>query len=268
MRLVGWLCALLLFPGLAQAGEPARFTAQLEGELVIGPQGQVLEVAFKDAGWLGDDVRRGYEAKVREWKFAPVLVQGQPISARGRMRLELVAERDDEARTAQFAIQRAVFLDPETYRGPDKAPSLRAPLYPRDAALTGVGALVVVAARVDAHGKPTDAATEYLHLTGPDPGAQGRRFAGQFQRATLATIKYWTIKGVEPGELVRIPVRYIAPGQSREERRWTRVRPVPVEVPAWVVAAAAAHAPVELADSGERGSARLRLLTPLGGPAD
>jgi hypothetical protein len=35
-------------------------------------------------------------------------------------------------------------------------------------------------------------------------------------------------------------------------------------VPAWVVAASAAQAPIELADSGERGSARLRLLTPLG----
>lgn len=266
MRLAGLLCALLLASGLAQAGEPARFTAQLEGELVIGPQGQVLELAFKDAGWLGEDVRRGYEAKVREWRFEPVLVQGQPISARGRMRLELLAERDDEARTANFAIHRAVFLDPETYRGPDRVPSLRAPLYPRDAALTGIGALVVVAARVDAGGKPTEAATEYLHLTGPDPGAQGRRFANQFQRATLAAIKYWTLQGVAPGELVRIPVRYIAPGQSREERRWTRVRPVPVDVPAWVVAASAAQAPIELADSGERGSARLRLLTPLGLP--
>ncbi|GGA79572.1 hypothetical protein GCM10011521_17280 [Arenimonas soli] len=259
-----WMAGMLLaLAGSAQAADTARFTAEVEGTLTIGTEGQVLDVQLRDADWMGEPVVEGYLLKIRGWRFEPVVENGEPVNATSPMRLRLAALRNDAEKTARFAIEQAWFPDPEQSRELP-AGMKRHPVYPADAARNGVGAVVILVARVDAQGVPEDVAVEYLHLTGRDPGSHGRRLAGQFVKATQAAARRWRIDGADARGLVRIPVKYTPPAFSPPRAGWERVYPVTLESPAWLAGALAGEAQVlDLAANGTRASSKLRLLTPL-----
>lgn len=258
------LMLILLVASAVASAEPAYFTTSVEGELTIGPQGEVVDVTLKDADWMGDPVVEGYRQKLRGWRFEPIIEDGRAVQARGEMRLTLVAVRDDEKKTAHFAIRHVHFPDPEAKAQPIERAKFRAPMYPGDAARNGVGAQVILVARVDAAGTPTEIAVEQLHLTGPQPGSHAKRIASQFARASTAAAKHWTLNGVEPGSLVHLPIKYTPPAFSPPRGGWERIYPVSMEVPDWVEQARQAEQRVlALAEDGSPSTSRLQLLTPL-----
>ncbi|WP_374602069.1 hypothetical protein [Arenimonas sp.] len=259
-----WMVGLLLaLAGGVQATDTARFTAEVQGRLTIGTEGQVLDVQLDDADWMGEPVVEGYKQKIRGWRFEPVLENGEPVNASSPMRLRLAAVRNDVEKTAYFAIEQAWFPDPEQSRALPEGMN-RHPVYPADAVRNGVGAVVVLVARVDGEGEPQDVAVEYLHLTGRDPGNQGRRLAAQFANASKAAARRWRLEGADADGLVRIPVKYTPPAFSPPRAGWERVYPVAQETPAWLGKALEGEAQVvELASNGTRASSKLRLLTPL-----
>ncbi|PRH82590.1 hypothetical protein [Arenimonas caeni] len=265
MRTILLACLLLAGPA-ATASEQSHFRATVKGELTIGTDGGVLEVRFDDAAWMKPPVREGYEDQIRSWRFEPILEDGKAVNAIGRMSLQLSAMRDDEAGRAEFRIDRAYFLDPEPAdgaAGEDRAGLLRPPVYPADAARAGVGAFVGMVVRLDADGLPEQVAMEKLAFSGVEPRSHGRRLATQFEKATLAAARSWRFPGYEAGQVLRVPVTYSPPRFPAQSAGWVQVFPTVREVPAWVLAEHGARQPVELAASGERGSERLRLLTPL-----
>ena len=258
------LMLTLLFAPVAAFAEPAFFTTTVEGELTISPQGEVVDVKLADADWMGEPVVEGYRQKLRGWRFEPIIENGQAVQARGEMRLTLVAARDDEKQTAHFAVRHVYFPDPEAEVQPIERATFRAPVYPGDAARNGMGAQVILVARVDAAGKPSEIAVEQLHLTGPQPGSHAKRIAGQFARASTAAAKHWTLNGIEPGSLVHLPIKYTPPAFSPPRSGWERIYPVRMEVPDWVEQARQAEQRVlALAEDGSPSTTRLRLLTPL-----
>lgn len=265
MRALFATCLLLASAAL-HAGEVSHFRASVQGELTIGPDGSVVDVRFEDAKWMAPPVREGYEKQVRAWRFEPILEDGQPVNAVGRMSLQLSAVRDDAAGRAEFRIDQAYFLDPEpdtATRRAERAGSLRHPVYPEDPARSGVGAHVGVVVRLGADGAPADLAVEKLALVGAEPRSLGRKFASQFERATLAAVKHWRFPGYEAGQVLRVPVSYTPPRFAGPRAGWTPVHPMPREVPAWVLADASGRDAIQLAAGGEAPSERLRLLTPL-----
>lgn len=258
--LLAWLF-LLAMPAISAEG-PRHFQAQLSGELTIAPDGSVADVRFERADWMAAPVRAGYEQQVRAWRFEPIIEDGKPVRAVGRMHLKLAAMRDDQANRAEFLIQGVRFLDPVTTDAPAMSANLaRAPGYPRDAAHAGIGANVHVALKLGPDGVPELLGVNEIELFGAAPGFAAGKMASRFEKSTLAAAKHWRFPGYEEGSVVYVPVRYSPPGWSNEG--WIPVHPVAHEVPAWLVAEAAGGQAVELADNGEAVSKRLRLTTPL-----
>lgn len=257
---------LLLAAAAAHAGDVSHFRANVQGELTIGPDGSVVDVRFDEAKWMAPPVREGYEQQVRAWRFEPILEDGKPVNAIGRMSLQLSAKRDDAAGRAEFRIDRAYFLDPEPDTAAGRAPRggpLRQPVYPEDPARSGVGAEVGVVLRLGADGAPEEVAVEEFSFRGDSPRSLSKKFASQFERATLAAVKHWRFPGYEAGQVLRVPVTYTPPRFTGPRAGWVPVHPMARETPAWALADAAARDAIQLAAGGERGSDRLRLLTPL-----
>lgn len=254
---------LLALAGAANAAGNAYFIATVEGELTIGPRGEVLAVALEDADWMGEDVVRGYEQKIRAWRFEPVLEDGKPVNAVGRMSLGLIAVRDDEARTAHFAIRRVYFVDPGPPPAPARGMMENTPRFPASAARNGIGAEVVLVALVGADGEPRELAAEHVHLSGGGAASADARLASQFERASLAAASRWRFDGVPAGGLVRVPIKYTAPGAHAQRSGWQRIHPVARKVPEWLAELRAAEAGVvDLAENGAPSASPLRLLTP------
>lgn len=251
--------ALLLAAGAA-AAEPAYFSAKVDGQLTIGPGGEVVDVTLEDAGWMGEDVVQGYERKIRAWRFKPVLEDGKPVNAVGRMALSLVAVRDDEARTAHFAIRRAVFLDPPgAGQPPGEGRKLRIPAFPAEAVHSGTGANIMLVAELDGEGDVRRVAAESVHLTGNVPKQKFKYFGKQFRRAAEQAASQWRFDHLAGEGIVRIPMVFTV-SRSPQAPGWQRIHPFRIEPPAWVRQVDAP--PRDLAANGE-GSRRLQLLTPL-----
>lgn len=257
---------LLLAAAATHAGDVSHFRANVQGELTIGPDGSVVDVRFDDANWMAPLVREGYESQVRAWRFEPILEDGKPVNALGRMSLRLSAKRDDASGRAEFRIDQAYFLDP----GPDtmekmaaRAGMSRAPVYPEDPARAGVGAEVGVVLRLGADGAPEEAAVDRFEFRGASARSLEKKFASQFERATLAAAKHWRFPGFEAGQVLRVPVVYTPPRFAGPRAGWIPVVPVNRETPAWALVDAAGRNAIQLAAGGEAPSERLRLLTPL-----
>ena len=263
-----WLLLLLsLFAGAAAADDLTRYQADVSGRITIGPEGQVLDVAFDGADWMGEAVREGYERKIRAWRFEPVLEDGRAITASARMQLRLAAVRNDTDKTASFVIEHASFPDPAPLagEGAGRLPEgiRRRPHYPETAARNGVGAIVLLVARLDAEGKPEALAVEQLLLTGPNPGKSANLFARQFEKQTLAAARHWRLPPPEDTDVVRIPVRFLAPGASSRRSGWEAVYPVGRELPAWLHALyGEGKVVLDLSEDGRADAPGLKLLTP------
>lgn len=264
MRALLVACLLLVATPAVSAAAQQHFFARVSGELTIDPDGSVADVRFDQADWMAPLVRAGYEQQVRAWRFEPIVEDGKPVRALGRMHLKLAAVRDDVADRAAFSIEAVRFLDPvPTDTLASSSDLRRAPVFPREAASAGIGAELRVALRLGPKGVPELMGVDEIDLLGAAPGPTEGRMAARFERATLAAAKHWRFPDYAPGEVLHVPVRYTPPGWRSDKGGWIPVYPVAREVPAWVLADAADGQPVELADNGEAVSQRLRLLTPL-----
>lgn len=264
MRALLVACLLLVASPAVLAAEQRQFVARVSGEVTIDTDGSVADVRFDRADWMAPLVRAGYEQQVRAWRFEPIVEDGKPVRAVGRMHLKLAAMRDDKADRAEFSIENVRFLDPvPADRLASSSDLRRAPVFPREAASAGIGAELRVAVRLGRDGVPDLMAVDEIELMGAAPGPTEGRMAARFERATIAAAKHWRFPAYEAGQVLHVPVRYSPPGWSIDKVGWVPVYPVAREVPAWVVADASAREAVELADNGEAVSQRLRLLTPL-----
>jgi hypothetical protein len=268
MRRVALSLALLLCLDTAHAAEAAReyFAANATGVITVGPDGSVQAVEITAPG-LGQAVEDGFEATIRGWRFAPVLVDGQPATAKGHMDLSLLAQRAPGSEQTEVSIRNVCFVDSPGFAGNvshDRNAHLQPPQYPRRALQQGLGAEVHLLLRIGEQGRVTDVATEKLFLKGMRVGQKNQqsRQAGEFQSAAEGAARTWTFADHAPGDTVRVPVQFVL-----GNRGWARIHPIAIAVPAWASPATlAADAPAELDASGQAVSDRLKLVTPLHDP--
>ena len=132
------LSLLLSLSAPAFAGEAQVFAASTRGELLIDADGRVAELTLDRKG-LGDEVMAAVEARVRSWRFEPVVEAGQPVGLKATLRLDMLAMRESETDGLTLAIRHVQFLDPPApgKTGPGAsvhAPKLQRPSYPKTAA--------------------------------------------------------------------------------------------------------------------------------------
>ncbi|WP_146907393.1 hypothetical protein [Arenimonas daejeonensis] len=259
--------ALLLLGAVVSAPAVAKeerevFTAQTTGEMTIDEEGRVAELSV-DRRKLGDEVMQGFEERIRQWRFEPIVENGQPVRAKAYLSLALVVVRQPGEDGIRLGFEHVQFKDPPTQAAMQKASNrLVAPRYPTEEVARGVGAQVNLILRLDAEGRVAEVATESIDLFGDDVGTQAGRHAENFSRASEKVAKAWRLPGYENG-VVTVPVRFRPPGTRGE--RWIRTRSVPVDVPAWVTLEKSSPDVVTLGVGGSESSGRWKLLTPLGG---
>ncbi|HET8819240.1 MAG TPA: energy transducer TonB [Xanthomonadaceae bacterium] len=227
-----WI-ALFLVAGLVQAREGPVLELVAIGMLEVGPDGSVLDYALEND--LDPAVATLVDRTVRGWRFEPVLVDGTPVIAVTRMRLDLEAvPRGDE-----YALRVA-----DVSLGAPAPSTRQPPEYPPAALDEHLGAEVSVLVQVDADGKVEDVHVEQVSLS-ESLGKRTERFRGYFADASVEAARTWTfdmgeiIDGEPMPARLRVPVSF---GMQRANG-WTERKayiPGPYHPSPWVDPDAAA----------------------------
>ena len=192
---------LLAGAGNGHAAETDKNTrkAWLRAGIVLDATGKLTSIE-----WLGTKpndrlVTTPLEAVIRDWEFEPGKVDGVPAVTETGLLLHVELRKTteggitlniDDARTGAFSVRQ----DP--------------PAYPRDQAMRGVQARVLVTVQTDATGQVTSATMgEY---EGSYPGAASRR---DFEAAALNAVKSWTYRTEQVGgnglaATLRVPISF------------------------------------------------------------
>jgi len=139
----------------APSTEPLEsvITMQVEGSIVIDPQGRVSGLTIDTA--LPDKMRAPLDRTIRTWQFEPVIVDGAARTASAKMRVILSALAQGDS--YQVKIDNVVFPGES---GSDGAPpplitakTLQPPRYPPTLLYAGVSGTVLLAVRVGEDGQ-------------------------------------------------------------------------------------------------------------------
>ncbi|MBB5207989.1 hypothetical protein [Chiayiivirga flava] len=232
-----FVLAAILPLAAASAAEPhpeAELEIGVVGDLEIGPDGAVrtYEVTSK----LAEPLTALVERKVREWMFEPIAVDGKPVIAKTRARLTLraIPQGDDY----QLRIEGVHFGE----AAPSAATTLKAPTYPRNAIREGIGARVMLVARLDADGRVIEVHPYQTSLDKPiKSDFTANKWRTAFERASIAAVEDWrydlteSIDGATAGQTVMIPIQYsLSYGRtSAPNERWRQYIPGPVSPAPW-----------------------------------
>lgn len=180
-------CALLLFPATVPAGDAPVFDLEAVGTIEVGPDGAVQDYSLETE--LDPDVAALVDRTVRGWRFEPVLVDGQPVIAVTRMRLELEAlPRGDD-----YALRVA-----DVSLGSPDPGHIPPPAYPRSARDEGLGAKVTMLLKVGADGRVQDVHVEQVSLD-KRMGRRSELYRQRFADSTRETALGWSY---DMGELI------------------------------------------------------------------
>jgi hypothetical protein len=249
-------------PPAAAAPEPEIYTAETTGELTIDAEGRVVDLSL-DRKKLGDEVMEGFEARIWQWRFEPIIEDGAPVRAKAFMTLRLLAVRQRGEDGVRLAFEGVHFRDRAAEQASQRiSEALAPPRYPAEEAWRGIGAQVSLMLRLDDEGRVAEVATVSVDLFGDDVGNTPNRHVANFSRISEKVTKEWRIPE-HKGRVVTVPVRYSPPGTRGE--RWIRTRAIPVDVPAWATLEQSSTSVVALGASGSKSSERWKLLSSLDG---
>jgi hypothetical protein len=272
--IAGWLVCvgLLVFAGTSRV-VAAEALPELEmstaGEIVIGPDGRVTSHQLETG--LAPVVQALVDKNVKTWTFEPILSEGRAVSARTRMQLALSALPD---RDGNYILK----LE-NVWFGLPKARNLhQPPAYPKAAIKAGIGARVLLQARLDDQGNVIDV---HPYQTSLDRlvGTEGRseRWRKQFERASLAAVKRWkftpgeSIGGQPLESIVLVPLSFQIYGSSSgpSHSEWRAYHPGPITPAPWVNPESLAGLDADRLDTGDVGAldSRFRLTSDVIGKA-
>lgn len=197
----------------------------VRGELVIGPQGEVQQVEV--AAGPPSAVRHFVRGAVGGWRFEPVLEAGQAATVRTGFALSVLARPEGDG--FELTIEGAWFGSEHPLAAGQATPRM-----PARATRTGIGGLVVVAARLAADGR-VEAVHAYHSGLEAAPistmAAQGLRQA--YEHSALAAAARWRLDTAQlpadlPGRTVLIPVHFShGPKDARRLVRFDMGEPRP-----------------------------------------
>jgi|GEM_PF-2842042 len=266
--LLSGLALLALSSGVLAAAEV--WVTGTSGTIEVGADGTVE--SFKLSGSVGDEIDRVLERRIREWRFEPVVENGQPVPVQARVELTLHAIPAGKGDMAVQIVDAKFFESREGDggRGAPPAPKshLPPPYYPKKAAAAGVMANASMVVTVDREGRPVSDVVESLDLrTAAFVRANDAdKYARQFEAAIRSAMKDWKVVTddlafTDGTARVRIPVNFYLSG-----RTWGRLQAV--VRPGQQDQGAGADAITDMSAGGAQASKRIALLTQLDPRAD
>ena len=281
-----WLALLLaLSAGAAVAAGPGAVRKQIEssmlvrGNIDIDRAGAVTAVALETEAQLPQGVIDFVRGSVMQWKFEPIMRDGQPMLARSPMSLRVVAKKQDDG-SYQVAIRHADFSgDGKDASGESVAArSMDPPRYPEAAFRSGVAGTVYLAVKVGRDGNVEDVVAEQVNLKVVASENRMARARDLLAKPSLAAAKQWSFVPPTRGEsadapywTVRVPVSFaFGPEPAEPYGKWNAYVPGPRQTLPWKAQQdAPGFSPDALLDGGgiymARADSGPRLLTPLDG---
>jgi hypothetical protein len=236
-------------------------TLDVEGTIEVDAAGAVTTLALTTA--LPAPMGANLEARVRQWKFAPVLVDGVAQPAKGRLRVALSARKQDGS--FQVQVDNASVTGIETSAGPLAAAPARVktldatpPKYPSSVLRKAVvPARVLVAVRLGDDGRVAEAAVlQGTLLDASEVTRHASAVLAEFERVALKATREWRFE-VAPGdapptpaELTQyLPVTFGTPDAAPAQAgAWRPVVRSPRAVAPWL----AAGRPVGVSDDARQ----------------
>lgn len=263
------LLSLSLVASTAAAEKPVpEYELTATGKIEIGPDGAVHHVELDDG--LPKAVKQLIDANVATWKFEPVRVDGRAVIASTRLTLEIDAHPTgkDEYRLEVGAVR---------FGTPQSRGKITPPRYPQDAIRAGVGARVLLQAKLDAQGNVVAAHAYQTSLSKDGKPKLVERFRKRFEEVSLAAVKSWQydvmelVDGEATGMTVMIPISFELTESPKRTaaNQWQRYIPGPISPAPWVDAESIASADTDSLADGSAAAldSRFKLLSDVEGKA-
>jgi hypothetical protein len=271
----------VLLPAMSMAA-PVRKDIEasmvVTGNIQVTTDGAVSGFSLDRPNDLPDVVKSLASQSLPHWRFEPVKVDGQPVSATSKMRLRFVTRPTDDGNYT-VTIRGASFGE-EHQDGQLWFKKRSAPQYPMAAVSARVTGTVILLLKVDREGKVTNVAAERVNLGTVGTESEMRMFRGVLADACVRRARGWQFtpptKGPDVARnewYVRVPVQFNLSGgglRAPGYGQWLVYVPGPKEPIDWVPKKG------ELADEFDRGNdtipddglqlvgSGIKLLTPLG----
>lgn len=283
IKVVAWVLAMAAVSTAAVAGagtgavrKQAVASMVITGEVGVDARGHVVAHQVDQADKVPPGVVGLLAKAVPQWRFEPVVVDGEARPARSKMRVRVVARKLDNG---DYAIE---FQDAD-FPGVDPAPGTYAsskkmvqPRYPSGALINGASAAVFVVVKVGPDGRAEDAVAEQVNLpfVAPEKVMEGYRkvFADAAVRAARASAFNPPTVGEEVGKStsVRVPYVFQVDGGKPVDvpyGQWASYVPGPFQPAPWRTGELGGSPDLMATGGGAQpvdGPEGLRLLTALG----
>ena len=283
MKLRIWLFALLAMtaaPVMAQSAQQVKKQAEasmvVTGHVDIDADGSLAAHHINDRADLPDYVVELVDRAAAAWRFEPLEVDGEPVAARARMNLRLVArpvgdsEYEISIANGSFGEYSDTATDHVTRRG-----ELTPPRYPNDLLQRGVEGTVYLLVKVGRDGSVEGVVAEQVNLRTFEQEREMERMRRSFANRSINTAREWKFNPPTTGThvddefwLVRVPIEYRFSNVPTTGGPWEQYVPGPHNPgpPEWFEDTPAASASdAQVAGTIQMVGGERRLITPLEG---
>lgn len=278
--LLSALLALLpATPVMAQSAQEVLRQAEasmvVTGHVDIEADGTVSAHHINNRGKLPDFVVALVDGAAPGWRFEPLLVDGEPVPARARMNLRVVARPvGDQYQVSIANGSFGEYSDTATDQVTRREDGMRAPRYPEDMLRSGVAGTVYLVLKVGRDGSVEDVVAERVNLRAYAREREMERWRRAFAQRSVYTAREWKFNPPTTGPradagfwVIRVPVEFEIDGNAVTAGTWETYVPGPLQpAPDWLKDATRSPASDAMTAGGVQmvGNER-RLLTPLGG---
>ncbi|MFK2879269.1 energy transducer TonB [Rhodanobacter hydrolyticus] len=241
--MLGALLTMAAMGTQAATQSDVEASAIVNGSIVLAQDGTVQTAVIDNPAAYGQAIADMVHNAALQWRFKPVLQDGQPVMAKASMHARVVLKRMPGGNyTAR--IKGVTFGDYD----PNDTSALRGdkrilPHYPQEAIRARVQGTVYLALHVDRSGHVTQAVAEQVNL-----GVQGQEavlthYREVLARSALSTIREWTFLPPTTGKLAKddswtahVPVAYNLNvlGAPKSSHVWQTYVPGPYIPAPWV----------------------------------
>lgn len=246
MKILALLLALSFVPIAHADGTSAQSTVEptyeitASGDIEIGPDGRVHHYEL-DQGQPAP-IEEALAKSIAQWRFEPVLIEGRPVIAVTRMRMQIEAEPMASG-AYQLRVRNVWFGEPSRSEHDRRPPS-----YPDEALYAGMGAKVVLVLKLDSHGDVTQMHAEQVNLDHRTRSErEAERWRDLFADASMRAARRWKfdiseiVDGEPVGTSVRVPVTFHVQGLGASTTdSWHSYVPGPYHPVPWITETAVA----------------------------